>query len=303
MNYDLNLLHLLVVLNEERQTVLAAKRLNLSQPTVSLMLKKLRAQFNDPLFIRDKNHLTPTIKCQQILTSLPSLLDEIGQLYLDHSHPSLESLNDDIRLYFAPPLMATLAAPLTHALLSVAPNLRIECLGWQKDTALCLEQDQYSWGFAYLPLQTNKVLFEQDVGCDEFAFVMRHDHPLTSAQLPELLEYPFCLSIHPVDYGSSQAENIMRKNKIHKLISIKTTDISFLAELMRFGDYVGILPLRQIRQLGTGFKTFPIPQSLNFRQNSRKISLFSHQHNRRNQISHWLVEQASSILAHSSDCK
>ena len=68
-NKDLNLLKLLIILNEERQTILAAKRMNLSQPTISIMLKKLRDQFDDPLFIRDKNNLIPTVKCAHILST------------------------------------------------------------------------------------------------------------------------------------------------------------------------------------------------------------------------------------------
>ncbi len=82
-NKDLNLLKLLVILNEERQTILAAKRMNLSQPTISIMLKKLRDQFDDPLFIRDKNNLTPTIKCENILATLPALLTQLDKLYSD----------------------------------------------------------------------------------------------------------------------------------------------------------------------------------------------------------------------------
>ncbi len=44
---DLNLLHSLVVLVEERSTTAAAKRLGLAQSTVSGTLQKLRDAFGD----------------------------------------------------------------------------------------------------------------------------------------------------------------------------------------------------------------------------------------------------------------
>lgn len=83
MHKDLNLLRLLVVLNEEKQTITAAKRLHVSQPTISVMLRKLRDQFDGPLFVRNKNKLEPTLRCVQILEQLPPLLDQLNALYID----------------------------------------------------------------------------------------------------------------------------------------------------------------------------------------------------------------------------
>ncbi|GAL28420.1 transcriptional regulators LysR family [Vibrio variabilis] len=80
---DLNLLKLIKVLSEEKQTVLAAKKMKISQPTVSAMLKKLRSDFDDQLFIRNNNELEPTKRCEEILAELPDIFDKLEGLYIN----------------------------------------------------------------------------------------------------------------------------------------------------------------------------------------------------------------------------
>lgn len=50
-NLDLNLLKIFRVVSEEKKTVAAAKRLNITQPAVSRAMARLREHFNDPLFV------------------------------------------------------------------------------------------------------------------------------------------------------------------------------------------------------------------------------------------------------------
>ncbi|EPJ2745053.1 LysR family transcriptional regulator [Vibrio parahaemolyticus] len=52
---DLNLLKVFIVLAEEQKTVLASKRLNMTQPAVSRALSRLRQHFNDELFVRTRH--------------------------------------------------------------------------------------------------------------------------------------------------------------------------------------------------------------------------------------------------------
>ncbi len=49
---NLNLLPIAFALYDERSVSAAAKALGMSQPAVSMALRKLRTHFNDPLFIR-----------------------------------------------------------------------------------------------------------------------------------------------------------------------------------------------------------------------------------------------------------
>ena len=57
---DLNLLLVLDALFDERNVTAVARRLRVSQPTVSFSLKKLREFFNDELFVRQGATMQPT---------------------------------------------------------------------------------------------------------------------------------------------------------------------------------------------------------------------------------------------------
>ncbi|MDH7797842.1 DNA-binding transcriptional LysR family regulator [Beijerinckia sp. GAS462] len=80
---DLNLLRVFEALMREQNVSLAAERLNLTQPAVSNALNRLRAVFEDQLFVRTRNGMEPTPVAlalyepiQQGLTSIRSALSE-----------------------------------------------------------------------------------------------------------------------------------------------------------------------------------------------------------------------------------
>jgi hypothetical protein len=71
---NLNLLVVFAVLMRERSITRTAKMLALSQPAVSNSLKRLRALFQDDLFTRVSQGVTPTVRAQTLHQNLlPSL--------------------------------------------------------------------------------------------------------------------------------------------------------------------------------------------------------------------------------------
>lgn len=61
---DLNLLLCLQLLMQERSVTKAAKRMNVTPSAVSKSLAKLRAWFDDPLFVNSPLGLSPTANGQ-----------------------------------------------------------------------------------------------------------------------------------------------------------------------------------------------------------------------------------------------
>lgn len=77
---DLNLLVALRILIEECSVSKAAERLNLSQSAMSRILGRLRNLLNDPLFIRQGQHLIPTEKALSVNVSLDAPLESFQEL-------------------------------------------------------------------------------------------------------------------------------------------------------------------------------------------------------------------------------
>lgn len=59
-NFDLNLIQVFNALYESSSVTLAAKKLGVTQPSVSYSLNRMREYFNDPLFFRDGRSMEPT---------------------------------------------------------------------------------------------------------------------------------------------------------------------------------------------------------------------------------------------------
>ncbi len=77
---DLNLLKVLQLLAEERSVTRVAERLGRTQSTVSADLKKLRAQFGDPLFVRHARGLQPTARMESLVPHLKVVMHSVDAL-------------------------------------------------------------------------------------------------------------------------------------------------------------------------------------------------------------------------------
>src|SRR6266568_231660 len=79
-NTDLNLLAVFDALLDERSVTRAARRLSLTQPTVSGMLQRLRRAFADELFVRTSHGILPTPRAEALAGPIKELLADAQRL-------------------------------------------------------------------------------------------------------------------------------------------------------------------------------------------------------------------------------
>lgn len=77
MRYDLNLLPIFVALMEEHSVTRAAERLGMTQPALSNALARLRLLLQDPLFIRERYGIQPTLVALELA---PAIADALARL-------------------------------------------------------------------------------------------------------------------------------------------------------------------------------------------------------------------------------
>jgi len=75
---DLNLLPVFLVLMRERNVTRAGAALSLSQPATSAALARLRAFFNDPLFVANGRRLEPTPRAEALCSELDPALQMVS---------------------------------------------------------------------------------------------------------------------------------------------------------------------------------------------------------------------------------
>lgn len=109
---DINLMVVFETLMLERNVTRAAEKLFLGQPTISAALNRLRALFNDPLFIRIGNRMEPTARANEIIHHLSPALDAMSvalSLTRDFDPASSDmtfriGLSDDVEFSLMPPV-------------------------------------------------------------------------------------------------------------------------------------------------------------------------------------------------------
>ncbi|NMP16122.1 LysR substrate-binding domain-containing protein [Thalassotalea sp. Y01] len=127
---DLNLLNILAALLSEPSLTAAAKKLNMSQPAVSMALQRLRTLYDDPLFVRDGRTLKATAKARQLGAEINGALDIIENTLPNKQlfDPASSKVNFKLNAFsfaeqlFAPKLLVSLAAQAPKCTLTVTTD-------------------------------------------------------------------------------------------------------------------------------------------------------------------------------------
>ncbi|MFB2864054.1 HTH-type transcriptional regulator YidZ [Aeromonas sp. MdU4] len=198
---DLNLLVVFKYLMAERSVAGTAKQLNVTPPTVSKSLAKLREWFADPLFVRGRKGLQPThlaLTLEEELKVWFPLTERIAAL-------NSEAIPDGARfnLVMQSPFYNSLLGDLPMAIHDKYPNSVVKMLGWHRnslndivngdaDLGVCVRE---SYSRSQLKLRNLPYYINHEVlFCDRPVVFLRKDHPLLQQEwsLEHFLDCSHC---------------------------------------------------------------------------------------------------------------
>lgn len=125
---DLNLLVTLDVLLAEHNVTRAAHRLNLSQPSVSVHLARLRDIFGDPLLLPGPRGMRPTARGEELREPLRLALEALGQAVAPASPFDPASASATWRVAATDYGETTIVLPALAGLRQLAPATRLAVL-------------------------------------------------------------------------------------------------------------------------------------------------------------------------------
>ncbi|VVE87482.1 LysR family transcriptional regulator [Pandoraea bronchicola] len=196
--FDLNLLLVFHALMQERHVTRAAARLFLGQPAVSGALKRLRAAFDDELFVRGRSGMEPTPRALELSQQIDTLLIGLHETMRVGRPFDARNANRTFRVGVSEAIAVTLFPSLFKALASEAPGVKIisvdtdchrvssmferneieialgvfnECARWQQQCALL------DWRFVCL---YNPMLIRPQGDALSLSEFLAHPHALTS---------------------------------------------------------------------------------------------------------------------------
>jgi len=128
-NVDLNLLHALYALLEERHVSHAAKRSFLSQPAMSRALNRLRETFGDPLLVRTGRVYERTPRGERVLRELESIMGRLAAMVQGEEFHSARS-QERFRVAMTDHGSAILLPALLERVRKAAPHATLEISAW-----------------------------------------------------------------------------------------------------------------------------------------------------------------------------
>ena len=244
MKLDLNLLPIAIALYDERSVSRAAQALGMSQPAVSMALRKLRAAYHDPLFLRAANGVAPTPRAHTLVRTARPLVNELRQRLLAEEtfDPGFSdrsftfALSDIGEMVFLPRLLERLRAQ--------APNAAIRSVSMPPlQIAAGLESGEIDLAIGHFPDLTRSSFFQQRLFTHAFACLLRAGHPRRARQL-SLAD--FLAMEHAVvrTEGRSQEifERFLDRKKIRRKIVLYTPHFLSLPMVIARSDLVTTVP-------------------------------------------------------------
>ena len=190
---DFATLRVLQSLFETHNTTKTAERLNLSQPTVSRALAKLRLALGDPILVKGPGGLVPSERAEIIRTQLMTVM-AMMDAFLTRPTFDPKSASRVFRLSTTDYGALVLLPRLIPLLAKSAPHVAIEILPFSADVFRHLGDGQtdlalYSDDDVPLPLRS-RTLFRENYSC-----LVRKGHPILKGDLglDNFLAWPHAL--------------------------------------------------------------------------------------------------------------
>lgn len=192
---DLNLFVVFDAIYSERNLTRAADILHVTQPAVSNALRRLRATFGDPLFVRSPQGMLPTPMAESVIGRVREALQILDNSLLEHDRFAAASSEKVFRVSMGDLAEALYLPSLLQSLQISAPRVSVQSFPLARDH-VPLELANGGADFAVEPpLLSDPQLRSSPLLKDEYVCVLRPDHPACQSTL-SLANYLALQHIH-----------------------------------------------------------------------------------------------------------
>ena len=276
-----------------RKATLVAREMGLTQPAVSHALKRLRALYGDPLFLRRAHGLEPTAMAKALEPKIRRIVTLISETLSEQEEfdPSMSKANLKIGAFDYE--LTSILPDLIADLMGKSPGIGIHAYPLANRDALdALTDGQIDLAVGYFDFPANRgdTFFAEELFSETYVFAARNDHPLVRQPLTvggfvaaqHLLISPF----GPVPNMVDHALQLLGHKR-----NVQTTVPSLFAALsiIEKSDFVVTIPervaLRNARRFNLAHKPLPIDGG------TFKVHAVRHARDAHSALHHWLVAQ------------
>lgn len=231
---NLNLLKAFLVLMQEQQVSLAAKRLNLTQSAISNSLQQLRELFQDELLVRGSKKMVPTKKALHLIPQVEQTLQQLEILFFDTEEFKHKTSTRIFNLGMTDYAEYVLLPKLYDEVKKRAPNISLKTLTYHEFSPESFENGKIELGIGLekkFPKQLRvERLFRDGPVCVAKANHALFEKPLTLERYLQAEHLTTCVySEEP-----ARADRALEKLKLKR--NIKLTLQNFLPAFQTLAD-------------------------------------------------------------------
>jgi len=234
---DLNLLIALNVLIEERNVTRAADRLGLTQSAASRMLGRLRATFDDPLFVRTSRGLSPTKRALDLAGPLREYLTGLETLLLEQADFDPATARRRFRVAAIDYVQVTLLAPLIDF------EVRQPSAESERDLdagvldLLLMPQQRSGPGVVWTPLYH-----------DDYMCLVWNQHPSRRLTLAGFAAMEHVL-VAPRERAGGIVDTVLEKNGLSRRVAVQASTFLLVPYLLTGTTRIATVPERMATEL------------------------------------------------------
>jgi DNA-binding transcriptional LysR family regulator len=284
---DLNLLVTLDTLLSEHNVTRAAERLNLSQPSVSVHLARLRDVFGDPLLLPGPRGMRPTARAEALREPLREALEALERAVAPASPFDPAVATHTWRIAATDYAESTIILPTLAGLRQAAPGTRLAVVeAVPARLARQAERAEIDLGF-HTSHDSPEGLRRRVLFAERYVLAGRAGHPRLKRR-PTLAQ--FCRLEHVIvspDGGGfvGVTDEALAQRGLTRKVVLSVPHFLFMQSVLANTDLVGMLPARLLRHAGSLCMVEPPVEVPGY-----EMAMLWHERSHRDPAHQWLRE-------------
>ena len=238
--------HLVAIVDNHYNLTLAAQKLHISQPGLSLSVKKLETDEGITIFTRASGRITGLTQVGETLLSHARILLQNHEVLMEDLHRDAREVRGKIRIGIPPLILTVLFTRFLANLITDYPNIQFEIVeegAFELRRQLILQEIDFA--ILLVPSDLNPYIFKEDVIFeDELSCFMSETHPLAQK---DALQWSDLKTTRLAIFSNTFMIHHQLKRKFASLninpnVVLMSSLWDFLLESVRDSDILTILP-------------------------------------------------------------
>ena len=256
---DINLLLVFDLLIEERNAGRAAARLNLSPSAVSHALRRLRAMFDDPLFIASPRGMVPTDRARRLAPAIRDIVERVHGVLASVGGFDPATASRRFRVGAPDGAVSILVPPLVERIETRAPGVDLAVL--QILPRPGAPDPDHAWGDALADVESGRIdltilphrppsgrFHAARLYSEDFAFAVRDGHTLANAPTIEAIAAARHLLVSATGDASGFVDALLAQHGHERRVALTVPSFFMAAAAIAASDLVGALPRHFARE-------------------------------------------------------